>query len=718
MDITYDSWWLEEVKDHYQLFKFSAGIIFSLASLLSTSAIVINSSKSVEGIPTKYLLPFLIVLACIFMLMWYLRTHFNKICLGIAFALIECLNIGFCLLTNNTLKDQTPLLCIGSTVLTLLFQIGFVKDLKLAFLISVKHLFLWYTSRILTGDISVHFPLSYTGQIAIIVYIMSSEYIKRKKSYEKYHIIKKLEYTKRNLQTILDNFPDGLIVLNDQLSIIYSNQKILEIMNCNGDNLEKSLKNIAYIDNRRNYLAQTDNNLLISDIENSKYFEIGKECSLGLSNISNQIYNWKLKKILWEDSDCILLTCFNITKTIELEKIYAENNSKISLIKSFSHELRTPISAVMHYIDLSIESKCLSPEIYKNLNYASISSKQLFSQINDIIDLSNILCKKFQIIKQRFNLRDWITENLEIFQLLAEEKKIVFSIIIDKLLPIEIYTDSNRLKQVVYCFINNSLKYTFNGVIKIILTLNSDSTLRFQFIDTGIGIHPERKAHLLEFLSGNINTYVSGIGLYVSKFILEYIGNGKIILQSVVGQGTEFSFIVDIQSNYSIKNNLEVNDSRQEQNCNLNSFKLFDNRNLHQANHEILIVDDIELNRKILISVLKDLRPYYLEAENGQEAVDIVKKMNRNNVFIKVIIMDCNMPVMDGLEATRQIKAMETNKVIYKSPKIIAYTTNSSEDDILMCYESGMSDCLIKPSTPSVILEKVKYYLENYWYIK
>ena len=714
MDLTYDSWWLEEVKEHYRLFKFSASIIFSMFSLLSISGIIINSSNNVEGIPTKYLISFIITLASLLALMWYMHTHFNNICLGIAFISIECVNIGFSYISNKTLKDHTPLLCIGSTVVTLLFQIGFVKSLKFSFLITLKHLFIWYTSRLLFGDISAHFPISYMGHIAITVHIMINEYIKRKKSYEKYHIIKKLELTQRNLKTILDSFPDGLIVLNNDLSIVYSNKKILEFMNCKSECLENILKNIKYIENRRYYFSNTDNDMLINDIEHSKDFEIGKECSLGLSSKFNQMYNWKLKKVLWEDSESILLTCVNITKTIQLEKTHAENNSKVSIIKSFSHELRTPISAVMHYIDLSLESKCLSKEVHKYLKYASISSKQLFSQINDIIDLSNILCDKFKIMKQTFNLRQWVTENLEIFQVLAEEKNIKFSIIIDELLPVEIHTDPYRLKQVAYCFINNSLKFTFNGVIKILLTLTADNLLKFQFIDSGIGITKERAQHLLDFLSGNTTAYDSGIGLYISKLILEHIGKDKIILQSALGKGTEFSFNVDIQTKYSIKTLYEINDMTLEENLNLCPIRLFETTNLHQENSEILIVDDIELNRKILISILKDLRPNYLEAENGQEAVEIIKRMNSKNNHVKVVIMDCNMPVMDGLEATRRIKAMEASKTIYKSPKIIAYTTNSSEDDITMCYKCGMSYCLIKPSTPSEIIETVKYYLKNH----
>ena len=228
--------------------------------------------------------------------------------------------------------------------------------------------------------------------------------------------------------------------------------------------------------------------------------------------------------------------------------------------------------------------------------------------------------------------------------------------------------------------------------------------MKVEIIDTGIGIQNERKLHILQFISGNANSYDSGIGLYASKLILGYIGSDKIYLQSTINYGTEFSFIVDIKSNQSIRK------------C-TNDFILEDNYNLIQIdeeNYDILIVDDIELNRKILISTLKDLRPNCLEAENGQKAVEIVKKMNDQNKHIKVIIMDISMPIMDGWEASKAIKDMEKNKIITKSPKIIAYTTYSSNDDINLCYQAGMTYCLNKPSTPSTILKVVNYYLSQY----
>ena len=119
---------------------------------------------------------------------------------------------------------------------------------------------------------------------------MVIEYLKRKKRYEAYQIRKKLEYTQINLQTILDCFPDGLIVLNNSLSIVYSNHKILKILNCSNESLLNDLKNVSYIDDKRKYSEKADNNLLISDIENRMHIDIGEECILGLSEISNQIY--------------------------------------------------------------------------------------------------------------------------------------------------------------------------------------------------------------------------------------------------------------------------------------------------------------------------------------------------------------------------------------------------------------------------------------------
>ena len=290
MNNGYDSWWLEEVKEHYKLYKHLSTLFLLSITAHIIYAATIGSEKCFENIPFEFTI-FYYTVTCLFtILLWYMGTNFNESCLKLAFLKGEFFNFCFCAASYTVAKDQVIILCIASTVHTLAFQLGFIKDLRFAFVILIKHHFAWYTYRIFSGEIPAHFPTTHTGHLSVLICVMVVEFLKRKNRFEAYQIRKKFEYTQRNLQTILDSFPDGLIVLNNSLSIVYKNHKILKILNCCNESLLNSLTSVSYSDDKRNYLRETDSNLLIRDIEKRIHMKAEEECILGLSEISNQIY--------------------------------------------------------------------------------------------------------------------------------------------------------------------------------------------------------------------------------------------------------------------------------------------------------------------------------------------------------------------------------------------------------------------------------------------
>ena len=284
MDCNYDTWWLEEVRDHYNLFKITLSVSVLMGSIFIVIAAIIFTINDIEGLPAMFLLIFLPLIIILMGLVWYLGKNYNKKCLVLAYTIVEILNFTLFIGSISSLKEHKVLLCIGSTVLTLLFQLGFIKNLKFAFLVILKHLFLWYTSRLVFGEISSIFPISYQGHIVIIMNLYVSEYLKRKKSFEKFSIRKQLEETKKNLKTVLDCFPNGLIVFDVQLNVKYANRKILEYFDCDQTKIVSVLNNEKYIHDKRHFQGINLDNLLINDIEKSFDLRNEEESDLGLTS--------------------------------------------------------------------------------------------------------------------------------------------------------------------------------------------------------------------------------------------------------------------------------------------------------------------------------------------------------------------------------------------------------------------------------------------------
>jgi signal transduction histidine kinase len=707
--MTYEDWWIQESKSTFYFFKIIASLIYSMMiSVASVGTLVLNN---IEGVPKAFMLGFFISMTLLVGLIWYLDTNFSRLSLVVGYFTIEVLNISFYLGATKGLKDHQLIFCIGSSIITILFQLGFVSNFKLTLLVTLKHIFLWYTSKIIFKEIPFHFPLSISGPMCVIIYVTVSEYLKRKKSFETFITSKELELAQRNLKTILDCFPDGLIVFNQSLEIQYANYKILEYLQCTAEDLFNILRAQVYISNRRSYEGPNHSNSLMNDIQNCFLMHVGKESPLGLTQALGFIYEWKIKKILWKESEGILVSCSDITNLIQLEHSSAENKAKTSLIRSFSHEMRTPISAILHFTDLSLKSYNITPDVRSYLNYVLASSKQLLSQVNDFIDLSSILARNFKLLNQRFSLKSWLNENFKIFEVLTQQKNIKFEVDMDPKIPEVIYTDPGRLKQVVYNFVSNSLKFTHKGNVKLVLRLKPNHRIKFKIIDSGVGIPEDRLGSIKDFFSNTSKIFSCGIGLYISKLLLDQLGNECLKVNSALGMGSTFSFVIKVSEPILNSCSTYTTDKSTEEGISDKKLKIFDTESFNKSDCEILIVDDIELNRKILVSVLKDNKVKILEAGNGREAVNFVREMNRVKKSIKVVIMDCSMPVMNGWEATKAIRELELQGEIVKSPAIIGHTAYSSDEDIRLCYESGMDTYLIKPSPPEAILKTVNYYL-------
>lgn len=382
----------------------------------------------------------------------------------------------------------------------------------------------------------------------------------------------------------------------------------------------------------------------------------------------------------------------------ELEKIKAEQSEqfKQQFLANMSHEIRTPMNSIIGMANLLTHSE-LDDLQKKYLNIIRKSSENLLVIINDILDLSKIEAGKMEFEKINFLLSDVIEMVFHSLHYQAEDKQLLLTFSIDEQLPKALKGDPVRLNQILVNLTGNAIKFTEKGSVTISAKLLSESDrnviVDFAVTDTGIGI-PEDKLNTIfeSFSQASSDTTRkfggTGLGLTISKQLIELQG-GSIYVHSRYGAGTTFAFKLsyEIGSAEEIgKKMLNESDVSPEQ---LRGLK-------------ILLVEDNQFNQIVAVDTLEELlKDVSIDiAENGKEAL---VKLQANEY--DVVLMDIQMPEMDGFEATQKIRKT------FSSPKnktvIIAMTANVTRDEVDKCFEAGMNEYIAKPFDPQDLLNKI-----------
>jgi len=290
----------------------------------------------------------------------------------------------------------------------------------------------------------------------------------------------------------------------------------------------------------------------------------------------------------------------------------------------------------------------------------------------------------------------------------AEEKSIGLLVKIDEDVTVNIFCDEMRLVQVITNLLTNAIKFTpekGNVTLNIDKTAESDDKIgiRVEVSDTGIGISKEQQKRLFTSF-GQANAGVAsqfggtGLGLAISKSIITMMG-GSIWVESELGDGARFIFTLDLEKiNGEQSGYIKRPDENKEGDTSVPSYDF--------SGYTVLIAEDIEINRVIMSAILEETGIGIYYAENGKKAVSMV---SGRTVKYDIILMDINMPVMDGYEATRQIRALEFADA--KKVPIIAMTANVFKEDIKRCMEAGMNDHTGKPIDTNELFEKLNRYL-------
>jgi len=381
----------------------------------------------------------------------------------------------------------------------------------------------------------------------------------------------------------------------------------------------------------------------------------------------------------------------------------AASAAKSKFLANMSHEIRTPMNAIIGMTNIAQGSKDISKIMYC-LDKINDASKHLLSLINNILDMSKIEANKFEIVNEPFDLYDLLEKMKSIVAIKADEKKQRLTFSVDDDIPRSIIGDELRLMQIFTNLMSNAIKFTpeygdVRFIIKMISRVSeNESAIRVEVIDKGIGISTEQQEKLfMSFEQAEANMARkfggTGLGLTITKKIIELMG-GSIGLTSEIGKGSNFFFTVNLKhadENFTAtKDILLVPKAGQD---------VFDGR-------IVLLAEDIEINREIVTALLEDTKINIEYAENGEIAV---RMFNESPDRYDLIFMDIQMPGMDGLDATRLIRASDTKRG--KTIPIIAMTANAFKEDVEDCMAAGMNGHIGKPVHLDEVLDKLRTYL-------
>ena len=397
-----------------------------------------------------------------------------------------------------------------------------------------------------------------------------------------------------------------------------------------------------------------------------------------------------------------------------LEQAVQANQAKSAFLANMSHEMRTPMNAIIGMTAIGKHAEGVEKKDYA-FEKIENASTHLLGVINDILDMSKIEANKLELSEVIYNFEKMIQRVVNVISFRVEERHQELSVHIDKKIPQFLEGDDQRLAQVITNLLSNAVKFTpEKGSIRLNTELLNEEegscTVEISVSDTGIGISREQQKKLFNSFqqadSGTSRKFGgTGLGLAISKRIVEMMG-GQVRIESEPGKGSTFTVTVkvkrgsdDLQNQDDDSLGTAVEEAQQEGMDNFEGYTM-------------LLVEDVEINREIVLTLLEPTALTIECAENGREAVE---KFSANMDKYNMIFMDIQMPEMDGYEATGRIRALEAAlrpaDRSFRGIPIIAMTANVFREDVEKCLAVGMNDHVGKPLDINEVLDKMRKYL-------
>jgi PAS domain S-box-containing protein len=401
--------------------------------------------------------------------------------------------------------------------------------------------------------------------------------------------------------------------------------------------------------------------------------------------------------------DGLILDCRDISqRKKDAEELLRAQKAKELFLANISHEIRTPINGIAGMADLLSQNPSAEDQTLY-LKAIKTAAENLKVIINDILDLASIESGKLKFEKINFNMDKTIRSLVDTFRLQSQEKGIKLQYIKDSNIPSVYVGDPVRLNQILINLISNALKFTHQGSITVTVNLDKiihkEYFLKFEIKDTGIGIPKSKLKTIFESFSQADASVTrkyggTGLGLTIVRQLVQ-MQHGSIKVVSEENKGSVFTVIIPYKQGISDEQS--------------SGGKTGLTKSLQLQNASILLVEDNDINRLYAGSILKMWGCPFDTAENGEVAIEKLK-----NTHFDLILMDIQMPVMDGFEATKVIRQWTNEKG--KVP-IVALTANATQRDIDKCITLGMNDCLTKPFTQEDLLKVLHRYLGNKFHV-
>ncbi|HCB93388.1 MAG TPA: hybrid sensor histidine kinase/response regulator [Selenomonas sp.] len=390
-----------------------------------------------------------------------------------------------------------------------------------------------------------------------------------------------------------------------------------------------------------------------------------------------------------------------------LRQAESASSAKTSFLSTMSHQIRTPMNAIIGLNNLALKEPGLSEHAREYLEKIDSSAKHLLSLINDILSLRRIESGRLPMRREKFSLCEMVSQVNDIIKEQCQDKGLKYECRIVEEVGDVYLGDAIKLKQVIINILDNAIKFThapgtISFIVEAVAQSEDNAILRFDMKDTGVGMDKELLSEIFNVFAKDseqrADEYGStGLGIAISKMIVEKM-NGKLEAESEKG----------VESTFSVTVPLKIVKSGMEDTTDEADYMTAGAQRADLAGRLVLLVEDMTVNAEVTRELLR-IRDVEVEhAENGQIAVDLFSKSELGTYA--AILMDVRMPVMDGIEVTKAIRAMERPDA--KSIPIIAMTAQAFEEDVQRSLEAGMTAHLSKPVEPDKLFEVLESLIE------